>query len=325
MLAAADAEIWVLLDDRAGNRSQALGVAERLGSAFLEVEITYGPLIRLPNAILGASLLGLDGAAKARLGAPWPSVVIAAGRRTAPVARWIKRQNPNTKLVHIMDPGAGHAEFDLICRPVHDKGAPSGNVLEIIAAPHRFSPSRLDDARENRAGSLSDLSMPRIAAFIGGSTRRRQFTDAMALDLCEQLNAAVSRLNGSILATTSRRTGLQVGVIAENLSVPYQLYRWDQGGDNPYEGYLASADAIVVTGESVSMCSEALATGKPVYIYAPDDLITEKHARLHQNLISGGHARPFNGDIDLAWQPDRLDVCETIVSKMRSRGIIKAA
>jgi mitochondrial fission protein ELM1 len=32
-------------------------------------------------------------------------------------------------------------------------------------------------------------------------------------------------------------------------------------------GYLALADALVVTGESASMLAEACATGKPVYIY----------------------------------------------------------
>jgi mitochondrial fission protein ELM1 len=37
--------------------------------------------------------------------------------------------------------------------------------------------------------------------------------------------------------------------------------------DNPYFGYVAGADALVVTGDSESMIAEACATGKPVYVY----------------------------------------------------------
>ena len=63
-------------------------------------------------------------------------------------------------------------------------------------------------------------------------------------------------------------------------------------------GLLALADAIVVSGDSVSMCSEACATPAPVYIYAPDDITTPKHRRLHQELYKLGLARPFLGRFD---------------------------
>ncbi|MBC7905941.1 MAG: mitochondrial fission ELM1 family protein, partial [Rhodospirillaceae bacterium] len=119
------APVWVLADDRAGNVGQCLGVAEALGWPFVVKQIRYGGLGRLPNVLRGASLLGIDGDSAAGLVAPWPRLVIAAGRRTAPVARWIKRQS-GAKLVQIMDPGpGGRAEFDLIAIPAHD-AAPTG-------------------------------------------------------------------------------------------------------------------------------------------------------------------------------------------------------
>ena len=46
------------------------------------------------------------------------------------------------------------------------------------------------------------------------------------------------------------------------------VYRWKNGDqDNPYYGYLALADQLVVTGESTSMLAEANATGKPLFIF----------------------------------------------------------
>ena len=90
------------------------------------------------------------------------------------------------------------------------------------------------------------------------------------------------------------------------------------GGTNPYRGYLALADGVVVTGDSVSMCSEVCATQAPVYIYAPSALITPKHARLHQSLYAGGYARPLSGNWE-AWTHPRLNAAETIVEAMRER------
>jgi mitochondrial fission protein ELM1 len=39
---------------------------------------------------------------------------------------------------------------------------------------------------------------------------------------------------------------------------------WDGTGENPYFAFLATADAIVTTEDSVNMVTEATGTGKPV-------------------------------------------------------------
>lgn len=320
----AEADIWVLLDDRAGNRAQALGVAERLGAAFREVDIRYTAMARLPNALLGASVAGLDAASKAMLAAPWPKLVIAAGRRTAPVARWIGKQSGGrAKLVQIMDPGSGDAAFDLICRPAHDADARAGaNVMTIAAAPHRFNADAFDKARAQWQAEVADLPEPRVALLIGGATRRHAFTPAMGRQIAQAARSAAATLGGSLMVTTSRRTGDAVDAIRSELKGPHAFYRWDQGGKNPYPGYLALADAVIVTGESVSMCSEAVAAGKPVYIAAPTGLISEKHARLHAALCSGGHARMFEGAVDLDWTPAPFDTAQEIADAIRERGMI---
>ena len=326
-----EADIWVLLDDRAGNRAQALGVAERLGLPYRAVDIAYAMMARLPNAVLGASIAGLDASSKAALHAPWPKLVIAAGRRTAPVARWIKAQSTgadgtSAKLVQIMDPGSGDAAFDLICRPAHDAGIKTAdNILSITAAPHRFTGDVLQKARAQWRAQIEDLPQPRVALLIGGSTRKYTFTPAMARTLCIAASDAVAELGGSLMVTTSRRTGDAVDAVAQSLNGPHRLYHWDQGGENPYPGYLALADAVIVTGESVSMCSEAVATAKPLYIHAPAGLISAKHARLHENLCKGGHARMFDGHLALDWTPVPLDTAAEIADAIFARGLVETA
>jgi len=116
--------VWALCDSQAGNRSQCLGVADALGLEYRVKDIAYGPLAALPNFLLGASFAGLDGESRAALAPPWPDVVVAAGRRAAPVARNIRRlAGGRVFLAQVMHPGAGAEDFGLIAQPRHDRAA----------------------------------------------------------------------------------------------------------------------------------------------------------------------------------------------------------
>ena len=72
---------------------------------------------------------------------------------------------------------------------------------------------------------------------------------------------------------------------------------WDGNGDNPYFAYLALADALLVTADSVSMISEAAATGKPVHILDLDGG-NAKFSRFHAAMRAAGITRPFSGPIE---------------------------
>lgn len=317
--------IWALIDDRAGNRSQCLGVADALGLPYAVKEVRYSVFARLPNRLLGARFIGLSMESRLGFGPPWPDLVIAAGRRTAPVARAIKAQNGGqSRLVQIMHPGAsGIDDFDLIAVPTHDEPKTGTNILSVLGAPHGITADKLSQAASEWRDEVSALAAPRIAVLVGGSTRRRKFTNDMGRALGRLVNDMAAAVGGSLMISTSRRTGqsAETALMAE-VSVPHQVFRWGQEGANPYRGYLALADCVVVTGDSVSMCSEVCATEAPVYIYAPPALITDKHARLHQLLYSGGYARPLTGEWE-DWTHSRLNSADVIAAAMRERlGII---
>ena len=78
---------------------------------------------------------------------------------------------------------------------------------------------------------------------------------------------------GSLLATTSARTPRTTAdAFIRALEAPAHVFRWTPaGGENPYRGHMALADAFFVTGDSVSMLAEACATQKPVYIFDLSD------------------------------------------------------
>ena len=314
--------IWVLTDDRAGNRSQALGVIGALGRPYVEKALDYGPMAGFPNQMLGASLRGLTAASRQSLVPPWPDMVIAAGRRLAPVARHIKQAGGGApRLVQIMNPGGTLDDFDLVAVPSHDTPAQGENILAVTGAPHGLTSMVLDAARAGWAGRLDALPRPRIAVIVGGATRRRQFTEDMATALGHQASAFAAAQGGSLMVTTSRRTGAAAKALLAALDGECRVHQWAPAqADNPYRGYIAHADAIIVTGESISMCSEACAAGVPVFVFAPPGLISEKHGRFHDILFDGGYAQPLSdppADLN-AVAHRRLNAAEVIAATIEN-------
>jgi len=312
--------IWLLLDDRAGNRSQCLGVAEALGLPYETKELSYSWMGKLPNSLLGAGFLGITRDCIETLNPPWPDLVIAAGRRTASVARRIKRlSSGKTRLVQIMWPGPqGAGEFDLIAVPKHDDISDKPNIINILGSPHKVTYEYLETIRSEWMTRFQDLPQPRIALIVGGSTKNRSFTKAMAEELGSLASTMANQAGGSLLVSTSRRTGEAADSLIKAISAPAIVFRWGDSGENPYSAYLACADAIVVTGESMSMCSEACSGLGPVYIYAPDGLITAKHQRLHDDLFKNGYARPFDGQYK-DWQHPPVNSALEVADAIRER------
>lgn len=319
-------DIWALIDDRAGNTAQTLGVAEALGRGFRQIRVDYDRFARLPNLLRGARLLGVAAESRVELADPPPKLVIAAGRRLAPVARWIKRGSPHpVALCQIMDPGwPGRADFDLIAIPNHDGRAPeAANLLRVTGAPHRVTLPRLDAARIAWADRLGAVPGPRIGVLVGGATKDRPFSPGRAAALGRALSGLAASTGGRVLLTTSRRTGREAeeALLAE-LPPQSWAYRWGDAGENPYFGLLAWADVVVVTGDSMSMASEACGTDKPVLIDAPAAETSPKHARLHAELYARRRALPLAAPAGFeALDRTPLNAADEIAAALAARGI----
>ena len=86
--------IWVLADDRAGNTAQSLGAAEACGAKIEVKQVRYTKAVLLPNALRGASTIGLTRETIDGIKPPFPDVAIAAGRRAASI---LKRSSNGSK------------------------------------------------------------------------------------------------------------------------------------------------------------------------------------------------------------------------------------
>ena len=286
--------VWILADDRAGNVNQLLGIAEALQLPFKRKDIRYDGWVKLPNFLRGKTLIGLEKSYRDILSAPYPDVVLSAGRRSFPIARYIRKKSGNkTKIIQLMNPGkAGFTEASLVVLPKHDNYNGSAyNVMQVIGSPHRISRARLTIERQKWEPVFKDYPHKRISLIVGGATKNNPFTTDMARNLVQ----SVYHLNpDSVLVTTSRRTPTDVvELLQKELPKPNYFYRFGDKTENPYFGLLACADEIVVSGDSMSMCSECCASGVPVHIFAPDNMMSSKHKRFHKTLYNEGYAVPL--------------------------------
>jgi mitochondrial fission protein ELM1 len=108
------------------------------------------------------------------------------------------------------------------------------------------------------------------------------------------------------MVTPSRRTGPENEAILRNTLAGLPAIVWDGAGENPYFGYLGLADYVIATADSVSMITEAGATGKPVHVL-PLAGGSKKFQRFQEAMVNSGITRPFTGALEKWSYPTRSD------------------
>lgn len=311
--------VWALTDNRAGHNAQTLGLAQALGVPFETLNVAYHPLAALPERLQGDSLRGLSAASRAQFAPPWPHMAIATGRRLAPVMRYIRRRSTATKLVQCLWPGRAEP-FDLILVPEHDDvPEDDARILRFTGALHGLSEAALRDARITFQALFDRFPKPHLGVLIGGHSRHGKATRA---DLHRLLDLAELRAGGGTLfITTSRRTPAPFNAaIPARLTCPYHLHAWDSDEPNPYRAMLALCDALIVSGDSLSMLSEACYTGVPVWVADHFGSMAAKHRRACEMFYARNHAAPLRPDSNpAAFRPVRLDETARLASLVKER------
>ena len=262
--------VWVLASTRPGDAAQVVALAEALGWPFEIKRLALRPLNLLLAPPFATTDAGIRRARSSELVAPWPDLVLASGRENEPVARWIKAQSGGrTRIVQVGRPWGPIAAYDLVVTTPQYRLPSRPNVLENAAPLHRITPERLTAAAARWTDRLAQLPRPLIAVLVGGNSGPYGMTRRSGARLAAAADAMAARLGGTLLVTTSSRTPRAAArALADGLEREHLFYRWRRGdADNPYVAFLALADEIIVTADSMSMVSEALATGKRVHLF----------------------------------------------------------
>lgn len=301
----------VLTEPYAGLQAQALGLAEAAGlSPDVRVLRAQGVWRYLPPNWWPAPLAAIEPEA---LASPLPELLIGCGGKAAMVLAALRGRATRVIVQH---PRMAPQKFDLVVAARHDR-LTGQNVIVTRTALHRVTPQKLAAAAEVWEPRLAHLPRPLVSVLVGGSNGRFRLGAAEAAKLATILAGIMRDQGAGVALTPSRRTDPAAAAHLADTLRPLGAYVHDFSGENPYLGLLALADAVVVTCDSVSMISEAVATTAPVLVQGLPGR-SRRNAIFLAGLIHDGRIRPFLGRLEF-WDVKPLDDTPMAAAEMRRR------
>ena len=301
MTVSARAAVWVLLGPHRGDNNQVLALAEALDVPFRTIEMRYKRFAHLPAVCRSVTISQLESDMRREISPPWPSLVLGIGQRSAPVARYIQRESGGlTKTVRLGDPMVSHRLFDLVITTTQYAVRDGDNVIRLpitITNPN-VRPNGLEERW------LEQFEHPRRLMVIGGKTSLWRFGSDVVSDAAAQLKRRTELEGGSVIAVTSPRTSPPLVAAAKTMLGEAAVVT---GPFPRYGALLDAADEVHVTGDSVSMLSDAVASGKPV------GLIPLQPDRIQKFVRWAG---------DLRGQPFRMRELDKFWADLRARELV---
>jgi len=221
--------------------------------------------------------------------------VISCGSQAAGV-NFILSQNHMAKSISILTPGLLSKEnFNAVVLPEHDEPTKLRRAKAIIpkVSPNLINASYLKEQGEGLIRHYSHLKgnvRTKFGVLIGGNTKGVKFDEDQLRELISQVKEAAVHYNVDILLTTSRRTPAAIEqliskelkgfercslcIIANQRNIPEAV-----------GGILDLSDLVIVSGESISMVSEALSSGKHTIVFSPHGKYADKPRDKYEDFV----------------------------------------
>ena len=229
------------------------------------------------------------------------NIILSCGRICAPYNLILKSQNSTSKSIHILDPYFLRRKFDKILIPSHDleKLPKLSNLVRTTGTMSQIK--KLTKLEIKTFKSIS-TSKKLISCFIGGNGRSSKLLKNDVKSFIKKINMIGD--NYKIVYCFSRRTSIITKNIIKEKRNPNH-FCYDYIEKNPYWFLIQKSDFFIVTEDSVSMISDCISTGKPVYILKVS-ILKKKIKDFINNLLSKGIIRYFEGTIK-SWNYTKLN------------------
>ena len=280
---AASARILLISDGNPGHYNQAVAVAELLEpvlnarTEWLEVRQripgVLRPLIaalldRLPRLDLATALKGLFGVG--RLPQTRPLLVVSSGGKTAFFNVLAARHFGCANLFLGDGPPLAARNFSLVVTTEAGTGCP--NCLQWDYLATRITPAKAaaEGAAYRAAHALAES--PLWAMLIGGDSRSHRYTDADWQTLAAAMNRLAEHHGIRWLIASSRRTGAPAERTLRQALAPQAVADaawWGEAQRSVIPAFLGASSLVVCTQDSLSMITEAVASGRPAYVVSP--------------------------------------------------------
>ena len=308
--------VWVVDSAYTGELNARIGLADRLGYPY--------EIIPLPSEDTQSYQKELSERYSRNVhGAGQPLLIISGtGEETTAEIADLKNlfhdRLLNVYLASIL-PDEHHPrlkEYDLIASP-QLFGA---NIVPLVGVPHKLTQEVLADAYRKHQDYFKPLPKPIIGLLLGGNTRYCDgFDSAHAKALAQRVYKIAKPLEACLVISNSRRTPAeaQTALLDSLTELNTRFFDWQQTEQSLYHGLLAHADLFIVTGDSLSMCSEAAFTGKPVLIDISEAATECYHRDIVGKLIDFGAAKHLTDRFE-PWPNRSTDPIQAIVQAIRN-------
>lgn len=193
---------------------------------------------------------------------PAPDLIVSSGGKSVFAARTLAVRHA-VPYVFIGERKPYPAEwFHTVVSPVPRES--SANSIDVELIPTPVTPALIAQKGEVEPGLWCMV--------IGGTSRTHLFEQPDWENIALAMNNIARRNNVSWLITTSRRTGAEAeAIIQERLdsSVVEDAIWWGENPSKELYSFMARAEVIFVTQDSVTMVTEAVSAGKPVVALRP--------------------------------------------------------
>lgn len=270
--------VWVVLDEKAGHRSQTLGLLECLKQDYAveAIEMSYRSWTRPLGRLLqkcwpwGSGCAEWGSVRKEKSRPSKPDLVIGSGGGVQWAVAALARKH-GAFSIYLGSPRAiPVGDYGLVLHYVAELAAQGVCLLPMMPGP--ITPAKIQTAADQFVQQGPELTGSMACCLVGGDGSGYQWGEADGALLAARLNRWSSEYKVRWLITTSRRTpramedALRAQLLAENVADAC----WAGAGDNRrvVAAYLGLAERALVSEDSMSMVHEALASEKPVAVFS---------------------------------------------------------
>jgi len=304
-------QVAILSDGKAGHLNQSLGVAASLEKVLKENGKSARPPERLEirfkqpwrRALLSAFSLQANrrcqGCLKCvRFALTQESYekvirsrydfIISTGSSLAPLNRILSLDHSARGIV-VMDPVLPPARsFDLAVIPKHDHPPSSPRIVTTVGAPHLLTEERVRNEAKHLSERIGKPEKPTFGLLIGGETKEFRWNQEEFFHFIETVRQEANRMDVHLLVTTSRRTSkafeslleksckndprCKLLVLANRMNI-----------EGVVAGIVGLSKVVLVTGESISMVSEAASVADRVIVFLPAE--RKKNSKIEKTLL----------------------------------------
>ena len=331
--------ILVLSDGKAGHLNQSLAIAKQIQRVRVEkgykeldtkivvVEVKYKSkrsktLLAIAakfatwrcHGIMKSMKSCLEKDSYDALMRTYSDFVVSCGSTTAPANVFMAKEN-NAQNVVIMKPDIiGLGQFSLAIIPKHDKPPARKNVVTTTLAPNLIDKDSMRNYGEKLNGLVNIEKSIVLGAMFGGDNQEFAMTKDMANKAVSGLIEFCKAYDADLLLTTSRRTPKEVEALIKDRLSRYSFCKLmvianEKNIEGAPAGILDMCDIVAVSGESVSMVSEAIHSGKKVVVFNLEKKTktVTKYERVLDSLeregyINCAHPADLGTRLDKVWR-----------------------